>query len=279
MKPSDLRQAAEVLAQARRLVVLTGAGVSKESGIPTFRDAQEGLWARYDPMRLATMEGFLADPELVWNWYQYRLGLVEGCQPNPAHYAIAELDRHLPHVVVVTQNIDGLHALAGSSDVVELHGNIRRFKCLSGHGGLTMADLAGQERVPPRCPLDGCDALVRPDVVWFGEMLDEATLGRAIEESRACDVMLVVGTSGVVQPAASLPHYARSAGGRIIEVNPRRSELTHLADLYLAGPAGEILPELVTELRVAAQPTGAGHSNTAGKGSPGIDSRPFGSPK
>lgn len=243
-----IERAAEILSQARRLVVLTGAGVSKESGIPTFREAQEGLWSRYDPQRLATLQGFQSDPKLVWDWYQHRLGMVENCQPNPGHLAIAELERRLPQVVVVTQNIDGLHAQAGSRDVVELHGNIRRFKCLRGHRNWTLADLAGQDATPPLCPRPGCAALVRPDVVWFGEMLDQAVLARAVAESETCDVMLIVGTSGVVQPAASLPYHARQARARIVEVNPEPSELTDLAHVYLAGPAGEVLPKVIAEM-------------------------------
>lgn len=243
-----IRQAAAVLSRAHRLVVLTGAGVSKESGIPTFREAQEGLWARHDPERLATMQGFLSNPKLVWDWYQYRLEKMIACQPNPGHEAIAALERRLPRVIVITQNIDSFHGLAGSSDVVELHGNIRRFKCLRGHRGLTMADLGGQETNPPSCPRTGCSALVRPDVVWFGEVLDQGVLARAFAESESCDVMLVVGTSGVVTPAASLPYLAQRGGATIIEVNPEPSGLTHLAQVFLRGPSGQVLPRIVTTL-------------------------------
>jgi NAD-dependent deacetylase len=243
-----IQQAADILAQAQRPVVLTGAGISKESGIPTFREAQQGLWAQYDPQRLATMQGFLANPKLVWDWYQFRLGLVERAQPNPGHRAIAELELRLPQVTVITQNVDGLHRQAGSQHVLELHGNIRRFKCLRGHGNLSMADLAGQDAAPPLCPHPGCDALVRPDVVWFGEALDYRVLNQAVAGSEACDVMLIVGTSGVVQPAASLPYHAWNARARIIEVNPQPSELTDLAHIYLPGPAGEVLPQVLAEM-------------------------------
>ncbi|HRI57610.1 MAG TPA: NAD-dependent deacylase [Anaerolineae bacterium] len=242
-----IQQVADILTDAQRLVVLTGAGISKESGIPTFREAQQGLWARHDPQRLATLQGFLANPKLVWDWYQFRLGLVEQAQPNPGHTAIAELERRLPHVAVITQNVDGLHARAGSRQVLELHGNIHRFKCLRNHGNLSMADLAGQEATPPLCPHPGCQALVRPDVVWFGENLSYSVLNRAVAASEACDVMLIVGTSGVVQPAASLPYNARRA--RIIEINPEESELTDLAQVYLAGPAGEMLPQVLAAMR------------------------------
>lgn len=240
-----IRQAASLLANARRLVVLTGAGMSKESGIPTFREAQDGLWATYDPQQLATPQGFRANPSLVWEWYQYRLGLVEQAEPHAGHLAVAALEERLRGVVVITQNVDGLHARAGSHDVMELHGSIRRFKCLRGHGGLSMADLAGQKDSPPRCPRPGCGALVRPDVVWFGEQLDSNIIQRAVTESEACDVMLIVGTSGVVHPAASLPYQAWNRRARIIEVNPARSELTDLAQVFLPGPAGQILPSVL----------------------------------
>jgi NAD-dependent deacetylase len=244
----QIQQAADILAQAKRLVVLTGAGISKESGIPTFREAQQGLWAQYDPQRLATMQGFLANPKLVWEWYQFRLGLVEQAQPNPGHRAIAELEQRLPHVQVITQNVDGLHVQAGSRRVLELHGNIRRFKCLRGHGNLSMADLAGQDAAPPLCPHPGCGALVRPDVVWFGENLDYRVLNQAVAGSEVCDVMLIVGTSGAVQPAASLPYHAWNARARIVEVNPEQSELSDLAHVHLAGLAGVVLPRVLALL-------------------------------
>ena len=241
-----IRQAASLLANARRLVILTGAGMSKESGIPTFREAQDGLWATYDPQQLATMQGFRANPKLVWDWYRYRLQLIEQAHPHPGHLAVAELEQRIRGVVVITQNVDGLHESAGSHDVLELHGSIRRFKCLRGHRGMSMDDLAGQEGTPPLCPRPGCGALVRPDVVWFGEQLDHAVIQRAFVESEACDVMLIVGTSGVVHPAASLPYQAWNRRARIIEVNPVPSELTDLAHVFLQGPAGQVLPNVLT---------------------------------
>jgi len=243
-----ISDAARRLAKCRLVVVLTGAGVSKESGIPTFRDAQEGLWAQYDPMMLATEAGYLANPALVWQWYDYRFGMVEAAQPNPGHRAIAEIERLLPQVVVVTQNIDGLHQAAGSTDVVELHGSIRRFKCLTGrHTGFTRPDFAVQAEVPPRCPR--CGDMLRPDVVWFGELLPGEVINRAYDLADACDAMLVVGTSGVVQPAASLPYIARHAGAAVIDVNPERDELADAAEWFLEGRGGEILPRLLAALR------------------------------
>jgi len=241
-----IQRAAEILARSRNLVVFTGSGVSKESGIPTFRDAQEGLWARYDPQQLATVEGFLRDPKLVWEWYDYRFGLLKSVKPNPGHLAIAALERYVPRVVVITQNIDNLHQDAGSSDVIELHGNMRRYKCLAGHTGFTRADFASQKEIPPHCPR--CGAMLRPDVVWFGELLPPESLDRAFAESESCDAVLVVGTSGLVQPAASLPSHAHRAGSPIIEVNPHPSAITPLADIFLQGPAGEVLPRLVDAL-------------------------------
>lgn len=245
-----IQEAARRLTGIRRLVVLTGAGVSKESGIPTFREAQDGLWAHYDPMLMASREGFLSNPGLVWEWYEYRFGMVEAAQPNPGHTAIAEIERIIPATAVVTQNIDGLHQAAGSSNVLELHGSIRRFRCLDGrHTGFTRADLAGMAGTPPRCPQ--CGDLLRPDVVWFGEYLPEDVLAKAHSLSEQCDAMLVVGTSGQVQPAASLPFAAARAGATVIDVNPDRDEIARMADIYLQGAGGQMLPRLVAALRVA----------------------------
>lgn len=242
-----IEEAARKLAGVKRLVVLTGAGVSKESGIPTFREAQAGLWARYDPMEMATQEGFLRNPKLVWEWYEYRFGMVASAQPNAGHRAIAELEQIIPSVAVVTQNIDGLHQAGGSSNVIELHGSIRRYKCLSGrHTGFSPADLAGLDK-PPRCP--HCGDLLRPDVVWFGEYLAEDVLATAFALSEQCDAMLVVGTSGVVQPAAALPFVAACAGALVIDVNPDRDEIAHMADVFLQGTGGAVLPSLLDSLR------------------------------
>jgi NAD-dependent deacetylase len=250
-----IRDAALRLQGTRKLVVLTGSGVSKESGIPTFRDAQDGLWARYDPIDLATREGFLRNPAMVWEWYSYRFGMVESARPNAGHVAIAEMESIFPEVTVVTQNIDGLHQAAGSTDVVELHGNIRRYKCLDGrHTGFTRADLAAQAKVPPVCP--HCGALLRPDVVWFGELLPADAIHRAFDLCQTCDAMLVVGTSGEVEPAASLPSYAARAGARVIDINPERDQIARRADVFLQGPGGAILPRFVEALRIAEHGSG-----------------------
>ena len=191
----QLDTAARALARARRLVVFTGAGVSAESGIRTFREKDTGLWSEYDPMDMATLEGYLKDPPLVWSWYEYRFGTIRTAEPNPGHRAIAELEGVLPEVVVVTQNIDGLHQCAGSSDVIELHGTMHSFSCLhKRHTGFTQDDIDRQDERPPRCP--ECGELLRPEVVWFGEALPHDAYERALELSARCDAMLVVGTSG-----------------------------------------------------------------------------------
>jgi NAD-dependent deacetylase len=240
-------RAAAMLAEARRVVVSTGAGMSKESGIPTFRDAMEGLWAEFDPQQLATEAGFRADPRRVWGWYAWRRRRVMEARPHPGHLAVTELQRILPAVTVVTQNVDGLHAEAGSADVVELHGNIRRVRCLDRAHPFAGDIPDDEEGDPPPCPL--CGSPLRPDVVWFGEMLPERAVARAWDEAERCDALLLVGTSGTVWPAAELPHVARRARAAVIEVNPEPSELTGLADVFLRGAAGTVLPALVAEVR------------------------------
>jgi len=248
MTQNSIQAAARALARARDVVVFTGAGVSRESGIATFRDPEEGLWTKYDPMQMATLEGYVRDPAYVWAWYEHRFGTVNAAEPNPGHRAIAELEQLVPSVVVVTQNIDGLHQRAGSSDVIELHGTMHRFACLRRrHGGFALDDLAGQDERPPRCP--ECGDLIRPDVVWFGEALPEDELRRAQLLAGSCDAMLVVGTSAVVFPAAALPLQALEANAVVIDVNPEPSALSAQATISLRGRGGDILPQLVEELR------------------------------
>jgi NAD-dependent deacetylase len=234
------------LRAAQRLAVLTSAGVSAESGVPTFRDAQTGLWAKYDPTELATPQAFQADPRLVWEWYAWRRELVRRAEPNPAHLALVELERRVPAFTLITQNVDGLHQRAGSRNVIELHGNIQRVKCFD-EGRLVEIPLgtaAGDnEQVPPRCP--HCGAYLRPDVVWFGEGLPQENLEAAWEATQACQIFLSVGTSSLVQPAASLPYTAMRAGATVVEINPTETPLTPLAAYSLRGPAGMILPDLI----------------------------------
>lgn len=240
---NDIDTVAQRLRPANRVVVLTGAGVSKESGIPTFRDALTGLWADFEPEKLATPQGFLADPPLVWQWYDSRRQSVTLAQPNPGHYAIARMEKLVPRLVTITQNVDGLHAKAGSTDVVELHGNILKFKCFN--AGHPCESVPANLKEPPLCH---CGSVIRPDVVWFGEPLPENALQRAFFAMEQADVVLVVGTSGLVQPAASLPFYAKRGGAYVVEVNPDETPISDIADCFLAGPSGEILPKLLDRL-------------------------------
>jgi NAD-dependent deacetylase len=229
------------LRDARWVGVLTGAGISAESGIPTFRDAQTGLWARFRPEDLATAEAFRRDPRLVWDWYAWRRGLVSGAAPNAGHRALARLQALVPELTLITQNVDGLHQRAGSADVVELHGNIHRSRCFV--EGTVVAAWPETDERPPRCPR--CRAHLRPDVVWFGEALPPQALARAEAVARGCDVFFSIGTSAAVFPAAQLPVTALAAGATVIEVNKDPTPLSGAASFSLRGPAGTILPALV----------------------------------
>ena len=231
---SDLNEARRILGKARRVAVLTGAGISAESGIPTFR-GEEGLWKSYSPAQLANAEAFAADPELVWEWYRWRQDVVSACAPNAAHFALAALEKRCASFTLVTQNIDGLHQQAGSQNVEELHGNLFRVRCTE-EGG--------------RRPYDGslkcgCGAWLRPDIVWFGEPVDRMTLQLAFHAAERCEAFLVVGTSGLVAPASRLPRVASDYGATLIEVNLEPTPLTAAVDFFLGGPAGEVLPQLV----------------------------------
>jgi NAD-dependent deacetylase len=232
------------LRNARHVVALTGSSISAESGIPTFREAQTGLWERYDPQDLATPEAFARDPQLVWRWYGWRRDLVMSAEPNPGHEALAELERRIPSFTLVTQNVDGLHERAGSRKTIELHGNILRSRC-SVEGEVVEPE-EHDGSVPPRCPR--CGAFLRPDVVWFGEMLPTGALESASEAARGCDLFFSVGTSGLVYPAAGLPYGAVQNGAALVEINPNETPLTPYADYSLRGPAGEVLPELLREV-------------------------------
>ena len=236
--PAPLLQS---LRDARRVVALTGAGVSAESGVPTFRDALSGHWARYRPEDLATPEAFRRNPKLVWDWYAARRRQLGGVEPNPGHHALVELERRLPDFLIATQNVDGLHVRAGSRRVVELHGNITRTICSV--EGVRVEDWDETAETPPRCP--SCGGWLRPDVVWFTEPLPEAAFEESLVASRGCEVFLSVGTSALVYPAASLPLEALSAGAVVVEVNPQPTPLTGRARYFLQGPSGEILPALI----------------------------------
>ena len=242
--------AIDALRSAQHVAVLTGAGISAESGIPTFRDALTGLWSRFHAEDLATPEAFARDPALVWSWYRWRRERVLSAEPNAGHRALAELAARVPRLSLITQNVDGLHQRAGSRDVVELHGSILRARC-TGEGS-TVDAWEEAEPGPPACA--SCGAPLRPDVVWFGEMLPEPALAAAWEAATSCDVLLSIGTSNLVEPAASLPWVAAGRGATVIVVNTtaegqRSGPSVH----HLIGRAGDILPGIVRGLA----PTGS----------------------
>ncbi len=247
-----IQQSAKLIRSSQRLTALTGAGVSAESGISTFRDALTGLWAQYDPTRLATRQAFEDNPKLVWDFYEFRRELMRPAQPNPAHLALAELEHLYPNMQLITQNIDDLHERAGSHHVIRLHGRIEANRCSANcQGSPTPVDISqltwDHEAGLPLCPY--CGSPVRPDVVWFGEALPGDALDAAHNAAQHTDLMLVVGTSGVVRPAADLPEIAKRAGATIIEFNPVESAITPIADLWLPAPSGETLPRVLAALR------------------------------
>jgi NAD-dependent deacetylase len=235
-----LKTAISLLKAAKRRAVLTGAGISAESGVPTFR-GQDGLWAGRRPEEVATPEAFARDPADVWEFYRWRLKNLAEVQPNAGHRALAKLERESEQFWLITQNVDGLHRAAGSENVIEVHGTVRAARCSSCSFRCDTAEVVDEEL--PKCP--ECRALLRPAVVWFGEMLPQAALAAAQEAIRQCDLMLVVGTSGVVQPAASFADWAKDHGARVIEINIERTPISLIADVTLLGKSGEILPELV----------------------------------
>jgi NAD-dependent deacetylase len=229
------------LASARSIVVLTGAGISADSGVPTFR-GQDGLWQNYRAEDLATPEAFERDPRLVWEWYNWRRELIATKSPNPAHYALAQLEqRRGDRMWLITQNVDGLHRAAGSHRLSEIHGNIWIVRC-TGCGAMTE-----DRRVPipilPTC--ETCGALVRPHIVWFGESLDPADLHRCNEALQSCDLLLVIGTSGVVYPAAGFASVAKQVGAMVVEINLDETPQSNLVDLRLRGRAKDLLPQLL----------------------------------
>ena len=236
----------ERLASARSVVAFTGAGMSAESGVPTFRDAQTGLWQHYDPADLATPEAFQRDPALVWQWYSWRRQLAGAAEPNAGHLALADWASLSESFSVVTQNVDSLHQRAGNDIVLELHGNLHRDVC--SHELTPVRDPVPPdvEGAPPRCPQ--CAAPLRPDVVWFGEMLPQKTWQAALQAAADADVLLSIGTSGLVQPAASIPEVAMQQGALVIEINPEPTPLSDAVALRLAGSAAEVLPALVRRL-------------------------------
>lgn len=251
MGDDDLDRAAARLAAARRVTVLTGAGVSAASGVPTFRGAG-GLWRQFRAEDLATPAAFDRDPVLVWEWYAWRRSLVADCRPNRAHEVIAAWSARLPGFALVTQNVDGLHERAGTRHVTRLHGSIWTLRCRDGCGAAPWTDTSVPLALPPRCA--SCGGLARPGVVWFGESLDPADLARADDACR-CDVFLVAGTSAVVYPAAGLATAAKAAGAFVIEVNPQATPISGALDLSIRGPAEVVLDALDRRLAGGAART------------------------
>jgi NAD-dependent deacetylase len=264
---SDVTRVASWLRGARAITVITGAGISAESGVPTFRGAA-GLWRSFRPEDLATPQAFARDPQLIWDWYRWRRRSIAEAVPNPGHQVLARWDSRIHDYLLLTQNVDGLHTRAGSRRLVELHGNIWRARCTknashvvdespptpdgervtravglaAGGGGAPPA----LKDVLPTC--SSCGALLRPDIVWFGESLDGAAVSRALAAVHACELLILVGTSGVVYPVAGFPLMARRHGARVVEINIEPTPLSDVADVVLLGPSGTLLPAIEAEL-------------------------------
>jgi len=231
----------DALRASRHICVLTGSGVSAESGVPTFREAQTGLWEKFDPQQLATPEAFQDDPALIWRWYRWRRELVAGAAPNPGHYALVDLAAMVPQLTLITQNVDGLHQRAGSTNVTEFHGNLFANRCLVEDCANPDADMSVDV---PLCP--GCGGILRPGVVWFGEAIPPAALQAADIAANTCDVFLSIGTSSLVWPAAGLGETAQQRGATVIEINPDATPLTGQSNFVLSRKSGVVLPELVS---------------------------------
>lgn len=238
MEPNDFEKAVQILNGSKYVIVLTGAGVSRESNVPTFRGT-DGLWRNYDAMELATPEAFARDPKTVWEWYTWRQGLIGTCDPNPAHETLVEFEQTGLLKSLITQNVDGLHRRAGSENVLEVHGNLWAMKCTScDHRDRLTSPAEGI----PNCPQ--CGSYLRPDVVWFGEQLDPSIMNKVYNELEKADTIMVIGTSALVHPAASFPLVIRQQGGNIIEMNVEKTPLTSYSNVHLSGKAGEVLPRL-----------------------------------
>jgi NAD-dependent deacetylase len=235
----------QLLKDAKRVAALTGAGVSQESGLRTFRDAQSGLWAQYRPEDLATPRAFERDPKLVWDWYASRREAVKNVQPNLGHYALVEMEKMIPEFSLITQNVDGLHRVAGSRNIIELHGNILNVRCSQcGRFAETWED---DSNFVPHCKK--CGGLLRPGVVWFEESLPRDQLEAAVKAARTCEVFFSIGTSAAVYPAAALAHEAKTEGAVVVEINAEPTLLTPHTNFAFHGKAGEILPELVEAIK------------------------------
>jgi NAD-dependent deacetylase len=243
----DVRDAAKALAGAGKVVVFTGAGMSAESGVPTFRDALTGLWERFDAQALATPQAFEDDPDLVWGWYEWRRSLAMRVHPNPGHEAVAAIEARAPHTVVITQNVDDLHEQAGSTAPIHLHGSLFTPRCATcsrpAEASREAEPEEGRRLAPPRC--GHCGGRIRPGVVWFGEALPSEALEAAVQAATECDVLLTIGTSGLVYPAADIPVVAARFGATVIQVNPQPTPLDAVAEFNLAGTAATVLPAMV----------------------------------
>ena len=242
----------DTLRTSAHAVILTGSGTSAESGVPTFRDAQTGLWSQYRPEELATPEAFESDPGLVWDWYQSRRNVIAAAEPNAGHYAIAALEQLFPRLTLITQNVDGLHQRAGSRNVIEFHGNINRSRCTVER--VIVEPRPEDDGSPPACP--NCGAPLRPDVVWFGEDIPHEALSAANSAVNHCDAIFVIGTSALVQPAADLPFKACARGAKVIEINTDATPLSASAHFVLQGTSGRILPALLEAFSQPAQTPG-----------------------
>ena len=235
----------ERLKSANSILFFTGAGISAESGIATFR-GENGLWQKLKPEELANFDAFLRNPDMVWEWYQYRRNIINDTLPNPGHYTIAEFEKYFNEVNVVTQNIDNLHGRAGSTNIYELHGNIERNYCVDCGLFYNMDELGDSKKVP-LC--SKCNGLIRPDVVWFGEMLPEGVFEKSEQLATKSDICFVVGTSAVVYPAAYIPISAKQGGSYLVEINIERTEISNSVDYSILGKSGEILPVILEEIK------------------------------
>lgn len=238
-----IQAAAEIIVKSQKIVALTGAGISADSGIPTFR-GKNGLWKKFRPEDLATPSAFQKDPKLVWEWYSWRISMILKAKPNLAHIALAKLEKIGKLDAVITQNVDDLHERAGTKNIIKLHGDILTARCISCNKKIRLTE--PPKDVPPRCSI--CKNLLRPDVVWFGEPLPSEAINRAFSISANADVMIVIGTSGIVYPAGALPYITKNSGGKIIEINICESAVTPMADIFIKDKASVILPQIVDVL-------------------------------
>jgi len=233
-------EAKKIIDNASNVTVLSGAGISAESGIPTFR-GEDGLWKNFRPEDLATPEAFSKDPKLVWEWYEWRRKLIKDSKPNPGHYALADLEQQVADYTLITQNIDGLHQMAGSRNIVEMHGNLWQIRCTN-CGNIEQNFEVPFKELPPLCK--DCNSLGRPNIVWFGEMIPMPIIDKSLTSIENCQVMLIIGTSGVVEPAASMGLVAKQTGKTVIEINLETTPNSNFYDLSINGKSGEILPRI-----------------------------------